>query len=166
MELQLTQIWLRKDTTRWAAGVLAGLVAGVAMLLFSMVLSALMGNEFWAPMKLPAVPFLGGAVMEYGIHPGSMLFGLAVHLVVAAFWGFVYAHFTGTNSLPALLGVGVSWGLFSWVFLANLMTQSFREIYAYGGSRGAALFACLVYGISLTSVAFFDRMLRSKKNSL
>ncbi|HTL11859.1 MAG TPA: hypothetical protein VL588_05195 [Bdellovibrionota bacterium] len=159
MQGQMVERWTQKDVTRWIAGACAGLFAGAAMLVFSMVLSAAFGGDAWGPAKISAVPFLGGKAMAYGNSTG-ILVGVIVHEVLAMVLGIIYAHFAFTNSLPALLGVGFTWGAFSWVFLNNLYTNSFREVLVQSLPAGQAFFSCMVFGITLSSVAFFDRMLR------
>ena len=114
-EINLTDIWLRRDPARWVAGIMAGLLAGAVMLGFAMVVSAAFGQEFWYPAKIPAVPFLGAAATDIGMHVSAIVTGIVVHEVLCAFLGLVFAHFTGTNSLPALLGMGVTWGLGTFV---------------------------------------------------
>ncbi|NDD93156.1 hypothetical protein EBZ37_13890, partial [bacterium] len=74
--------------------------------------------------------------------------------------------FTGTNSFAPLLGMGLTWGAFSWIFINNLFAPSFLDIRALNISNGAAFFVWMVYGISLTSVAFFDRAVRPRSKSL
>jgi hypothetical protein len=59
--------------------------------------------------------------------------------------------------------MGLTWGAFSWIFLNNLFSPSFLDIRALRIPNGAAFFVCLVYGVALTSVAYFDQAVRSKK---
>lgn len=162
-EINLTDIWLRRDPARWVAGIMAGLLAGAVMLVLAMVLSAAFGQEFWFPAKVAAIPFLGPEAADIGMNIPVLVTGMIVHAALCAFLGLVFAHFTGTNSLPALLGVGLTWGVFSWIFIYNLFVQSFTEISALSLPRGAGFFIHLAFGLSLTSVAFFDRAIRGSK---
>lgn len=162
MELNLVESWVKKDPARWIAGALAGLFAGLAMLAFAVILFALLGYDAWAPVKIAAVPFLGGEAMAYGNTQG-LIFGFVVHELFSMFIGFVFGHFVFTNSLPGLLGMGLTWGIFAWIFLNNLYFNSWREYFVVEMPRGAGFFSLLVFGISLTSVAFFDRMVRRRK---
>lgn len=159
-DMNLVEMWLRKDPVRWIAGALAGLFACVLMTVFAMILSGVFGNEVWFPMKVAALPVLGGSATEFGFHLRPILIGLAVQGGLCAFLGVIYAHFTGTNSLPALLGMGFVWGAFSWIFIFNLFVQSFTDVRAANLSPAAAFPIMMVFGLSLTSVAFFDRALR------
>jgi hypothetical protein len=162
-DMDLVAVWLRKDPKRWVAGAMAGLFAGAVMMLFAMVLSVALGAEAWFPIKIAALPFLGGAATEYGVNVQAIVIGAVFHEFIAMVLGIVYAHFTGTNSLPSLLGAGVVWGLFSWIFITNLFCQSFKDVFAAHIPVGAAFPVNLVFGLALTSVAFFDRALRGSR---
>lgn len=159
-DANLVAMWLRKDPKRWTAGLLAGLLAGVVALAFGMLLALVGGEDLWMPVKYLGLPVLGNAALEYGFIFKHILVGFIVFEVLAAFFGALYAHFTGTNALTPLLGVGLAWGAFSWIFLYCLYTPSFRDVFVAQVSAGAGFAVCMVYGIALTSVSFFDRMLR------
>lgn len=160
MEQNLTDIWLKKDPVRWIAGAMAGALAGLVALLVAMVMCMGSGMEIWFPLKVPAVAFFGGIATEHGMNLKFIGFGFVVHQALCMFLGAVYAHFTGTNHKTALLGVGLTWGAFSWIFLNNLFFPSFREVFILDISPGASFFLCMVFGVALSSVGFFDRVLR------
>jgi hypothetical protein len=162
-EEDIVALWLRKDPVRWVAGIAAGIVAGVFSLVFAMILSKMNGLDLFYAARIPALPVLGSTAMEYTNSMG-ILVGVAVHLLICSVLGFVYAHFTGTNAMTRLLGAGLVWGLFSWIFITNLFAMSFTDVAAVGYSRGAGLFVNLVFGLSLTSVAFFDQAFRGSKS--
>lgn len=160
--MNLVELWLRVDPVRWIAGAFAGLFAGVLMVAASMFVAALLGAEIWFPVKIAAVPFLGASATEYGTALKPIVTGLIVHETICLVLGVIYAQVTATNYLPGLLGVGFVWGTFSWVFITNLFIQSFTEVFALSISPAAAFPVNLVFGLSLTSVAFFDRLLRGR----
>jgi len=162
-DTNLVEIWLRRDPIRWLAGAMAGLFAGIVMIGFAMVLCVVLGTEVWFPIKLAALPILGSSATEYGMHVPAILVGLVTLEALAAFLGVIYAHFTGTNSLPALLAMGFVWGTFSWIFINNLFMQSFTTISALRIAPGVVFPIVVVFGLSLTSVVFFDRALRGNR---
>jgi hypothetical protein len=162
-DIDLVALWLRKDPVRWVAGALAGAFAGILMLVFASIVSKIGGQDLLLPVKMWAVPFMGNSATELGMHLPAILVGLIFVEALCAFLGAVYAHFTPTNHLGALLGMGFTWGAFSWIFLSNLFFQSFREIRAIQYPPAVAFFSLMVFGFSLTSVAFFDRVLRGGK---
>ncbi len=158
---EIVSVWLRKDKARWIAGALAGIFAGLVAMGVASLLSVLLGAEFWFPAKVAALPFLGMDATALGFSLAPILVGLIAHLFVCHVLGIAYAHFTGREaSLSLLLGAGLTWGAFSWVFIQNLFVQAFPTIRAVGIPSGAAFFVLMVFGISLTSVSLFDRMVR------
>ena len=161
-EVKLVEMWLRKDPVRWVAGAMAGAFAGLVMIAAAMVILRILGMEAWTPIKVAAIPFLGSSALETGLVAKSLLTGFIVHEGLCIVLGIAYAHLTGTNSLGALLGVGLTWGAFSWVFINNLFSPSFRDVMVAQVPQGAAFFYCMIFGISLSSGAFFDRMLRGR----
>lgn len=163
-DLNLVEIWLRKDPVRWVAGAMAGIFAAIMALAMGMILAAAFGMEALFPIKYMALPILGGGATELGMNLGSIAVGLIVACALGAVWGFVFAHFTGTNNPSALLGMGLVWGLFTWIFVANLFMPSFRAITAAKVPPSATFPVCLVFGLSMASVAFFDRAFRGRKS--
>ncbi len=158
-DYNLVETWLRKDPSRWAAGFLAGLFAGVVALGLASIISVMAGKEFTFAVKLMATPLLGSFATEAGTQAAAVIAGFILFEAICAFWGLVFAHFTQTNHLSSLLAMGLVWGLFSWIFIWNLFLQSFDPIFWAQISAGAVFPICLAYGISLTSVAFFDRIM-------
>lgn len=159
-DINLVDRWVKKDTSRWVAGALAGVFAGAVAMVFAMILSLATGHEFWMPLKLPALLVLGAHATEYGVQVSALMAGAVVFGIMSALSGAVFAHFTFTNSIKALLGMGLAWGTFSWIFLEDLFTPSFRDVYVADINHGAGFFVWLVFGLSLASVAMFDRMVR------
>lgn len=159
-EINLVEMWLKKDPVRWIAGVVAGKIAGLIAIGFGILASAICGKEIWTTLKAAAIPVLGADAMNLGFHLVPILTGLVVLMVIFSILGMVYAHFTSTNYMPALLGIGFTWGAFSWIFIQNLFGQSFRELFVSHISSGAAFFFWLAFGLSLSIVAVVDRTIR------
>ena len=155
-EFNLIAMWSNPRASRFVAGVLAGAFAGVLMLIFGMFYCSIKGIDITAPMKIAGLPFLGNAAMEYG-SAKALVVGLIAFFSLTSFLGATYAFFTGINNKKGLFGMGITWALFSWVFITNLMMPSFRAYLAADIPRGTLFFAWLVFGLGLTSVSFFDR---------
>lgn len=162
-DMNIVERWLRVDTVRWISGVLAGLLAGGLAIFVAMVFAKIGGREFWYPVKLMASILMGPGATALDSGLGAIVAGLIFFEGLAAFLGLVYAHFTVTNNAQALLGVGLTWAAFSWIFIWNLFFQSFSTIFVAALSSGVVFPICLVYGLSLSSVGFFDRALRGAK---
>lgn len=164
-DLNVVEIWTRVDPVRWIAGALAGLLAGTIALLFAMAIATAAGREIWFPVKLLATTVLGPTATSFDSGQGAIAMGLVVFEGICTFWGVVYAHFTGTNSLASLLPMGLVWTALLWVFNWCLFLQSFRPVYVTATPYSVAFAVCLVYGISLCSVAFFDQLIRGSGRS-
>jgi hypothetical protein len=162
MEYNLVEIWLRRDPIRWLSGVLGGLVAGVIAMLVGMLIATSTGMEASFPIKLMGTIVLGASATELNQTQGAVV-GFLVLEFICVFWGVIFAHFTGTNSLKALLPMGLVWAAFSWIFIWNLFLPSFNTILAAQVSAGAALPVCIAYGLGLSTISFFDSALRKAK---
>ncbi len=155
-EYNLVQMWVNPRAARIVAGILAGLFAAAVMVIFGMIYCGLKGFDLTAPMRIAALPFLGRSALEFGNSKGIVV-GLLAHGALSAFSGAVYAHFTGVNHLKALWGMGVTWAAFSWVFITNLFLPSCQAYREAQIPSGVMFFAWIVFGLSLSSVAMFDR---------
>lgn len=166
-DLNVVEIWTRIDPVRWFAGAIAGVVAGGLSLFFAMFLSVISGRDIWFPAKLLATTVLGASATALDAGAGAILVGVLVYEGICTFWGVVYAHFTGTNSIPSLLAMGLAWSAWHWVFTWCLFLQSFRTIFIAVSTYTylPVLFICLVYGLSMSTVSFFDQMLRGPGKS-
>ncbi len=162
-DLDIVAIWLRVDPIRWISGIFAGVFAGIVALAFAMFLAKLGGMDVLLPVKLGAIPFFGNEAMELGFVVQNVLVGFITMMFICAVLGFCYAHFTGVDATPmVLLGSGLTWGLFSWIFIFCLFIQSFEDIRTMELPKGPAFFVMLVFGLSLASVSFFQRIIRGR----
>jgi hypothetical protein len=160
-DINLVESWLTPDPTRWIAGIISGLIAAAVAIAVGMILSVAHGYEIWFPVKLLGTILVGPGATDFGSVPG-LIAGLAVWGIGGAFWGFAYAQFTRTNSFAGLLGMGVTWGLFTWIFEWNLFMRSFRSILAADIPSSAAFPVCLAFGVALVVLGFVDRALRGR----
>jgi hypothetical protein len=160
-DINIVALWVKLDVIRWMAGFAAGVFSGAIALVASMVVTASTGGDLWMPLKVGALPFLGGHALEYGMG-FSVYLGAAALLGLCGFLGILFAHFVRTNRFMPLFSVGATWGIFSWIFLNNLFFKSWRDFLAAGLSDAKIFFVCLLFGVSLVSLAFFDRMLRGR----
>jgi hypothetical protein len=159
-DLDMVALWLRKDPKRWIAGLASGLFAGAVAMAFAAIFAQIGGFDLLFPAKLFGAILLGPGATDTTSGMGAALTGFILFEAICAFFGFVYSHFVATNASGSLLAMGAVWGIFSWIFLWDLFFQSFAVIRFSGITPGIALPICMAYGLSLASVAFFDRMLR------
>lgn len=163
MEYNLVEMWLRRDPIRWVAGILAGLFSGAITLAFAMAVAKAGGLENWFPIKLFAATVLGPSALDIGPNQSVIVTGIILFEVLAAFLGAVFSHFVGTNLMKALLPMGLVWGIFTWIFIWNLFLQSSKPVYHAHVPSGPAFPVCILLGLGMASVAFFDRALRGSK---
>ncbi len=156
-DMDLVSTWLRFDLPRLIAGAMAGVFAGVVMLVVAGLLCRVAGLDPLLPVKVPASPILGNDATAFGFQMPALITGFVVHSMVCGLLGTVYAHFTQTNKLLPLLGAGFVWGTFSWIFIFNLFTKSFIEVRTLDLPAGPAFFVHLAFGFSLASISYFDR---------
>jgi len=157
----IVEIWLRRDQKRWIAGAITGLLAALIMF-FAVVVASLFtqGIDKFYLIRVFALPIVGRDAMNLSLGAGALLPGFALFGFLSVILGVVYAHMTGTNNMKALCGVGLTWGLFSWIFISNLFSPSFRLIHVENISPIKALGAWLIFGFSLTLIRWIDPLVR------
>lgn len=161
METNMVEKWLKVDPARWVAGAVAGVFAGLIMMGFAMLVAKMSGLDVTLPLKMPSLPILGSYATDYDSGIKSIVIGLIVHTGLCAVLGAIFAHFTYTNSVGSLFGMGLTWGLFSWIFICNLFAPSFKEVLWVGVNHTLpALFVHIVFGVSLISLRFIDPIFR------
>ena len=157
----IVAMWLKWDPKRLLAGVMSGLFAGLIAAGFAVVFAKMLGADPLFPIKFAAIPMLGEQALRYD-NTQAILVGLLTHELLCVVLGVVYAHFTGVNSLPALLGAGLIWGSFSWIFISCLFVSAFANIAALSLPKQVFFPFNMVFGLALASTGFFDRMLRNR----
>jgi hypothetical protein len=105
----------------WAIrqGAIAGVVAGIIFAAFEMVASAaLMGAAaFWTPLRMIGAILLGQAALDPGYSLiAAGLAGVAVHMVLAAIYGGLFAALLGgLRSAAAIIGLATLYGFALWL---------------------------------------------------
>lgn len=109
------------DWNFWRVGLLgaiAGLIGGFVMWVFMTIVTTLNGQGFWAMPKWVGDVVTGDSWL--GFNATDVFTGLAIHLVVAAILGVIFAliavPFIATPRV--LLAAGVVWGLVVWLVLS------------------------------------------------
>jgi hypothetical protein len=159
VDYNIVTLWTTIDVTRWIAGCIAGVIAACIAAVVAGAFASSGGFEFLFPVKLLGTALLGREATAYGSTSG-LIAGVLVFGFITVFWGFVFGHFVRTNKFLSLLGMGVTWGLFSWVFVWNLFLHSVKAISASNMSSGPALAICLSYGLGMMSIAVVDKVIR------
>jgi len=93
-------------------GVLAGIVAGAVMAVWSMAAMWVTGSGFWLPLNLIAHTFYRSAPLDARFSAPALLIGLAVHMTVASIFGIAIAalvqRLRKVTKLPVAVGFGIS----------------------------------------------------------
>jgi hypothetical protein len=155
-EYNLVEMWTDIRPARLRAGVFAGIFAGIVALIFGAIFCTIKGLDPTIPMRFMGLPYIGNEAMAFGGMKG-LIVGLSAYFGLAIFLGVLYAHFTGVNNKKGLFGMGLTWGAFGWIFITCLFMPANRDYFAAEISRGVMFFGWLVYGLSLMSVAWFDK---------
>lgn len=143
----------------WAIrqGAVAGVVAGVVFAAFEMIVSAIMMGlpAFWTPLRMIGAIALGPEAVDTSSSlVAAGVAGLAVHVVLAAIYGAVFAALAGgLRSGPAIIGLASAYGFvlwllnfyvivpaaFPWFGDANPMVQFVAHTFFFGSVLGFAL---------------------------
>lgn len=106
-------------TPVWLGSAVAGLVAGIVMAMFAMVVAALTGDGLWAPPRAITGTFFGEAHAGRSFALGSVATGMMVHLLFSVVFGLAYAAITWLAgwrlSLTGSPLAGMAWGLALWL---------------------------------------------------
>jgi hypothetical protein len=96
-------------------GVVAGIVGGVVLTVFMVLMNVVRGDDPYVPMKTAAYPLLGEIVSNTGPAVGPILLGLAMHMIVSIGWGILFGVLFYGLSKVATLGVSLLWGVVVWL---------------------------------------------------
>lgn len=99
----------------WLAGIVAGLIAGVAMAMVAMMLMPMMKQPLLYPVQLMAGTFEGDAALSGGM--GTDFLGLMLHMVMSIVFGVLFAAIMlalGWTALWVLIVAGIVWALLVW----------------------------------------------------
>jgi hypothetical protein len=106
---------MRRSTL--GAGAVGGLVAGIVMAMWSMIVLWLIGEGFWTPLNLIAHTFWRDAPVGATFSAGAMILGAIVHMMMSIILGIVYAWWAErSRSGPPLIVAGaVVYGVVVWL---------------------------------------------------
>lgn len=134
----------------WLAGIVAGVIAGVAMAAVAMMLMPLVGRAFLTPVKLMAGTFQGEAAVGGGA--GTVLLGAMIHMVMSALFGLIFAlivHALGWGSVGALIVAGIVWAVLLFLVNQYVTLRIVDKVMAERMPPLAFLASHVVYGVVL-----------------
>jgi len=143
-------------TLAWVAkSAVAGMVAGMMMAMFAMIVAAAAGDGFWAPPRAIAATLFGASHFGETFAVGSVLGGAGIHMMMSGAFGFVYALFIGlvTRALGTVqqVVVGMVWGVVLWAANTAVVTPQLAggELFTQAMPAWAWLVAHLMFGAAL-----------------
>ena len=163
--MSATRVGARPATRRWTiAGLVGGIIAGIVFAVFEMVVAAIMGQGFFAPLMMIGAIVLGQRALpmpEPTIRLSTIVpVGIAVHMVLSMIYGAVFGTVASSvgflrNNRWALIGVATVFGfalwivnfyvvapiLFPWFEMANPVVQFFAHTFFFGTALGVVLAA-------------------------
>ncbi len=132
-----------------ALGAVGGLLGGMAMAMWSMIVMWLTGEGLWTPLNLIAHTFWDGAPTDATFSGGAMVLGAAVHMMMSIIMGLVLALLVyGAKPGPAVLLVGgMMYGIGLWLFNHYAIWTAIDEIAAEAFTPWVFAVGHLMYGV-------------------
>jgi hypothetical protein len=134
----------------WLAGLIGGIVAGVAMAMVAMMLMPVVGRALMTPVKLMAGTVEGERAMDGG--PGTLMTGMMIHMMMSLILGVIFGAIMGAlviHTLGALIIAGVIWALIVFVVAQFMALPIIDRLMAERMSPWVFGMAHLVFGVVL-----------------
>jgi len=131
-------------------GAIAGLIAGIVMAMWAMVVAAVMGAGLLAPPQMIAEPLFGPVQMG-AFNPGAFIVGLMLHMMFSVVFGIAFALIwqrIAQGGLVAILG-GMMYGVVIWVVMGYVVGPIVGSHIAQEMPLWAWLVAHLMFGVVL-----------------
>lgn len=148
------------------AGVLGGLGAGLVMVMWSMVVLAVVGEGFWAPLNYIAHTFWNDVPLGGAFSWGGLLVGMSVHLMMSMLLGAVFGVLLGWRRGVSLVGVvfaGVAYGIGIWLINHVLLWPLIDEAAAKAFVLWVFLVGHVLYGLVLALALMQGRGARAPR---
>ncbi len=139
-----------RDTERvLLGGLVAGIVGGVAIAIFMMVVNLASGRDIWMVMKGAAMPLVGSRATVPGFDLWVVALGLVCHFFVSIAWSVPFALIVDGLTRGATVAAGALWGIVVWIamFYVVLPIVGLWRV-ARGAPVGLAIVEHLVFGVA------------------
>jgi hypothetical protein len=127
-----------------------GLLAGIAMAIATMMITAAVGMGFWTMLLLIAGIVLGPSAMMGGVSLGVLLIGAIIHMALSMMFGVIYAAIVNSVTREIML-TAVVFGLALWIvnfYVLGLVLPGARMM-AQHEPTWLAILSHLVFGLTL-----------------
>jgi hypothetical protein len=110
-------MWHTRDEANRAlrGGVVAGIVAGIAVALILTAVQVAGGHDVWMSFKGAGAPFLHQRAMAPGFDPIAVIVGVVCQFAVSLAWGVPFGLLAYGMSRPITVLFGAFWGLIVWI---------------------------------------------------
>jgi len=129
--------------------VLAGVVGGLVLSCFMLVVTLVNGDDAWLAIKAPAAPLLGARALKPGFDAVAAGAGVLSHFATSIVWGVLFGLlFFGLTKLGTLLA-GACWSVVVWIAMRFVLLPGLglADLGA-GMSMGLEVFSHLLFGVS------------------
>src|SRR5438876_641759 len=96
-------------------GAAAGLIGGIIISIYMLVMNIVQGQDIWMGMKGAAFPFIGARALQAGFDAGPVLAGIACHLAVSIIWGLIFGIIVYGVSRSGTVLLGIPFGIVVWL---------------------------------------------------
>ncbi len=142
-----------------SAGAFAGILAGTAMAMISMMMSMTTGQGFWMPMKKISVTLLGPSVLQdpsFQMMP--VIVGVIIHFITSMAFGMLFALWGGRWSYGPAIGWGAAYGLAIWIVMHFLVLPVVNPVMAQMPVPQFAILHVIFGGTLGSYLAFLPRI--------
>lgn len=133
----------------------AGVIAGIVMAMFAMIIALIAGNGFWAPPRAIAAEFLGTQHAGPGFAIGPVLAGMIIHMMLSAAFGAGFSVAVGVvargASQFALAVLGMVTGIVLWVGSTYIVAPALNgaELFTTAMPAWTWFAAHVMFGVAL-----------------
>lgn len=108
-------------SSRTVGGIAAGIIGGLALSAFMVLVAASQGDSIWPVFKMAGYPFIGDRVFEPDFAAGPVVVGILCHFAVSIVWGLLFSLLFYGFSKSATVGFGLLWGLVAWASMLYIV---------------------------------------------
>jgi hypothetical protein len=140
----------RRSGGAFKGGIVAGLVGGLVLSVFLLILNAAGGRDVWMGMKGAGLPFLGERAMRPGFDAVAVGVGVLSHFLVSVAWGLPFGLlFYGLDRARTVV-LGVAWGFVVWIGMYYLVLPlAGAGQVARSAPVGMAILTHVLFGLSV-----------------
>jgi hypothetical protein len=131
-------------------GTVAGLVGGVLLGAFNLLMDLVRGRDLWVGIKVAAYPFVRDRALLPGFELGPVLQGSITHLGISVIWGVLFGLIAFGMSRSATVSFGILWGIVAGIgMLYIVLPLASASVLARGVPTVLVIGQHLIFGLGL-----------------